>query len=258
MGALAKPPAAAGFPPCCSISPLFYHAFISILFYFLLSPHLCSQKGAWEPITRCGPSPPCPSPSFSPFPSLCSWSPTCPHPSIPAVSPVLPVGALHWARKGLTEGDGFQPFDDGTGGGSISFCSPSPLEASTASGSLGHLFAPHPWGAAGISGQPSPFGADAARSPSAGRAVANKALSLRVPASSPLFVEVSHPSLYGGGGGTPPKDPHPAPGEYENPPQNKNLSLSIWQPAVACSTLGGCLRILTSRRVRTARGFLFN
>lgn len=83
----------------------------------------------------------------------------------------------------------------------------------SSSGSLGRLFAPHQGGLQVFWDIPPwariPAGADAARSPS-GRA--NKALSLRVPASSPLFVEVSRPSLYGGGGRTPLKDPYSAPG----------------------------------------------
>lgn len=138
-GAGAAPP-----PPHCFLFPLLFHALL-FLFIFFLFLHRFSQRGAWEPIASplprfpagalhlpallpsllpsllfaaggrpaphpSSPSriPPAPSPPRIPPAHPTSLQPA-PHPSSPGAGPVLPAGASHWARKGLTGGDGPPP-----------------------------------------------------------------------------------------------------------------------------------------------------
>lgn len=211
----------------------FFPSFFTLLFLFrfFFPPPPLQPSPALCPAPRWGPSPPFPSPipllpsllfaaggrpaSLHPGPSQCSQQApgtgegqallegTVPHPSGQSCPQF--GGPLVTAR-GVPSLFAAPRTDPHLWNGALG-------NADSSSGSLGRLFAPRrgvlqvfrdvpPW--AGI-----PAGADAARSPS-GRA--NKALSSRVPASSPLFVELSRPSLYGGGGRTPLKGPHSAPG----------------------------------------------
>lgn len=216
--------------------PLLFHAFIFISGFFFFSFFSPSTLAAISTALPCSPLGPFTSspllPSLSSLPFSLQLE-AAPHPFIPA-HPSAPSRCLalgkarpYWRGHSPTPSAHLQscpkfggPLVMARGVPSL-FAAPCTAphlwngalgNAGSSSGSPGHPFAPHrgvlqvfrdipPWARI-------PAAADAARSPS-GRA--NKALSSRVPASSPLFVEVSLPSLYGPSP-PPPQDPHSAPG----------------------------------------------